>query len=95
MKLGADVGGTKTLLEARAGAFTLLRRRYENAAFADFDSLLATFLAELRAARPAPITAACFAVAGPVDSERAKLPNGANREAGQALLALSFSVRLS
>ena len=75
MKLGADVGGTKTLLEARAGAFTLLRKRYENALFASFDDLLGEFLAEVRDHHRAPVTAACLAVAGPVADGTATLTN--------------------
>lgn len=75
MKLGGDVGGTKTLLEARAGAFTLLRRRFENDGFPDFDALLETFLKEVRAHHRAPVTSACFAVAGPVVGSMARLTN--------------------
>ena len=75
MKLGADVGGTKTLLEARAGAFTLLRKRYENAHFASFGDLLGEFLAEVRNHHRAPVTAACLAVAGPVADGAASLTN--------------------
>ena len=73
MKIGADIGGTKTLLEARAGAFTLLRLRYENDAFPDFDTLLAHFLSELRTHHRAPVTATCLALAGPITGERARL----------------------
>lgn len=75
MKLGADVGGTKTLLEVRAGAFSLLRRRYNNDDFPDFDALLAAFLAEVRAHHRARVTAACLAVAGPVTAGRSQLTN--------------------
>jgi len=75
MKIGADIGGTKTLLEARAGAFTLLRLRYENDAFPDFDTLLAHFLSELRTHHRAPVTATCLARAGPITGERAQLNN--------------------
>ena len=75
MKIGGDVGGTKTLLEARAGAFTLLKKRYQNDDFPSFDALLAAFLAELRARHPAPVTATCLAVAGPVADQAASLTN--------------------
>ena len=75
MRLGGDVGGTKTLLEARAGAFTLLRRRYDNDAYASFDALLADFLADVRAHHRAAVTSACFAVAGPVEGGAARLTN--------------------
>jgi len=75
MKIGGDVGGTKTLLEARAGAFTLLKKRYENDDFPTFDALLAAFLDELRARHRAPVTATCLAVAGPVIDRAARLTN--------------------
>ena len=73
--LGADIGGTKTLLEARAGARCLLRRRYENDDFQDFDTLLARFLHELRGIEPLPVASACLAVAGPVAAQVVTLTN--------------------
>ena len=75
MKIGGDVGGTKTLLEARAGAFTLLKQRYQNDEFADFDALLAEFLSTLRQRHRAPVTATCLAVAGPIAAQAARLTN--------------------
>lgn len=73
--LGGDIGGTKTLLALadEAGAL-LLERRYASQDFPDFDTPFASFLAEARAAgHHAPIRAACFGVAGPVENNRAKL----------------------
>ena len=75
MKIGGDVGGTKTLLEARAGAFTLLKKRYENDDFPTFEALLAAFLDELRARHRAPVTVTCLAVAGPVTDQAVRLTN--------------------
>jgi glucokinase len=73
--LGADIGGTKTLFEARAGGRCLLRRRYENDDFRDFDTLLARFLHELRVIAPLPVASACLAVAGPVAAQVVTLTN--------------------
>lgn len=75
MKIGGDVGGTKTLLEARAGAFSLLKQRFDNNDFADFDALLAAFMGTLRQRHRAPVTATCLAVAGPVETQLARLTN--------------------
>lgn len=75
MILGADIGGTKTLLAAGGRGETLLTRRYANDDYAGFDALLADFLAELRATRQASIEHACLAVAGPVRANQASLTN--------------------
>jgi len=64
--LGADVGGTKSLLEARAGGTRLLQRRYENDDYASFDAVLAAFLHDLRHTCLGVIERACIAVAGPI-----------------------------
>lgn len=70
--LAADVGGTKTLLqrlEWRAQAWvTVLERRYESSLFPTFESLLREFGA-------ADCDAACFAVAGPVHHQVARVTN--------------------
>lgn len=66
MILGADVGGTKSLLEARAGATRLLQRRYENDDYPDFDTVLGDFLRALRGTCLGVIERACIAVAGPI-----------------------------
>lgn len=72
MILGGDLGGTKTLLalaEIVAGRPQIIRsQRYASADFADFDSLLADFLAGAPA-----VSAAAFGVAGPTDGRTAKL----------------------
>ncbi len=79
MILGADVGGTKSLLEARAGGTRLLRRRYENDAYANLDAVLDSFLRELRGTCLGVIERACIAVAGPLvgapGAQRATLTN--------------------
>ncbi|HMM76581.1 MAG TPA: glucokinase [Gammaproteobacteria bacterium] len=79
MILGADVGGTKSLLEARAGSTRLLQRRYENDDYASFDAVLDDFLRELRRTCLGLIERACIAVAGPIagagTSQRATVTN--------------------
>ena len=76
MILCGDIGGTKTLLGlARDGEF-VVDRRYANADFADFASLLAAFFAETRT-DPALIAGGCLALAGPIadDGGSARLTN--------------------
>ncbi len=73
--LGADIGGTKTLLEARVGGRRIFLRRFENDDFASFDELLARFLADLRKVASDPVASACLAVAGPVVAQSAVLTN--------------------
>lgn len=75
MIIGADIGGTKTLLEARVGGTRVLQRRYEGDEHASFDDVLAAFLRELRATCLGPIERACFAVAGPVEARQATVTN--------------------
>lgn len=80
--LAADVGGTKTLLalaELADGRLRLLQeRRYDSGGYADFESIVADFLARL-APEQRRIRHACFAVAGPVmtagGSEVARITN--------------------
>lgn len=70
--IAGDVGGTKTLLrcvEATGGVSA--EKRFDSAAFRSFDRVLETFLREC----PAPVDAACFAVAGPVLGARAEITN--------------------
>jgi glucokinase len=73
--LGGDIGGTKTLLAlAEPGGAPRFERRYTSLEFPVFDTLLAAFLEEARAAGfDAPIQAAAFGVAGPVAGNRAQL----------------------
>lgn len=92
MILGADVGGTKTLLEARAGGTRVLQWRYENDAYPSFEALLDAFLHELRATCLGTIEHACIAVAGPVAgavpaSQRATVTNRPDWQLDAAALA--------
>lgn len=72
-----DIGGTKTLLQAaeiRDGqARELFSRRYDNHKFATFSEILQDFLN--RTGERNFLLAACFAVAGPVVTQQAKLTN--------------------
>jgi len=73
--LAGDIGGTKTLLQLSDGAGRVWREeRLESGAFADLASLIEAFLGA-----DAPPTAACLAVAGPVEGgpegQRARLTN--------------------
>jgi glucokinase len=63
--LGADIGGTKTLLGLAQDGKLVVDRRYANADFPDFTSLLATFFANTQT-DPSLITVGCLAVAGPI-----------------------------
>jgi len=77
MKIVAgDIGGTKVLLQlvdaSQAGRTVLAEQRYESNAYATFDAMLDAFVKENV---PAPIDAACFAVAGPVFADRAEVTN--------------------
>ncbi len=79
MILAGDIGGTKSLLALyeggpREAAFEL---RLASAEFADFESLLARFLAEAHAALGAAprIDAGCFGIAGPVRGEHVRVTN--------------------
>ena len=71
MILAGDIGGTKTLLHAVDRGRTVAEQRYESAAWATFDELVADFLRRLNE----PVDAACFAVAGPVWEGRAEITN--------------------
>lgn len=91
MILGADVGGTKTLIQA--GSFDRgrwrprLSRRYRNGDYAQFGAILRTFLRELQAkvSRSARIERACLAVAGPVQGGYVEMTNRAWRIDAAAL----------
>jgi glucokinase len=77
MKIVAgDIGGTKVLLQlvdaSQSGRTVLAEQRYESNAYATFDAMLDAFVKEHV---PAPIDAACFAVAGPVFADRAEVTN--------------------
>ncbi len=76
MILGGDIGGTKTLLGLAHEGQIISDRRYANADFADFSSLLADFFAATQT-DPARITGGCLALAGPISDDRrtARLTN--------------------
>jgi glucokinase len=70
--LAGDIGGTKTLLRLADGHDTVDEKRFESGAYATFSGMLGEFLSAHRADA---IRSACFAVAGPVIGERAKVTN--------------------
>lgn len=72
MLIGGDIGGTKVLLGLEQDGRLITHRRYASADFADFDTLLATFLAET-GTDPSHITAGCLAVAGPIADDGRKV----------------------
>ena len=76
MILCGDIGGTKTLLGVAQDGRLLEHRRYANADFPDFGSLLATFFSDTRT-DPARLDGACLALAGPIadDGASARLTN--------------------
>jgi glucokinase len=80
--LAGDIGGTKTLLQLLelpedGSKHFLFERRFESAAYADFSLIVKEFLrsAECMPAATAPISAACFGVAGPIRGEVASITN--------------------
>ncbi len=69
MFLGADIGGTKTLLALGDASGPRWQRRYDNDAHASPAALLAGFLRDAAAAGfDSPPAATCLALAGPVAS---------------------------
>ena len=76
LHLGADIGGTKTLLGLARDDELLVSRRYANADFPDFGTLLAAFFSETQT-DPLLITGGCLALAGPIadDGRKAVLTN--------------------
>jgi len=74
--LGADIGGTKTLLGLAQDGELVVDRRYANADFPDFESVLAAFFQATRTG-PSLIDGGCLAVAGPIadDGRKAELTN--------------------
>lgn len=86
--LAADIGGTKTWLQlasvghdgAHGGIKVALEQRYDSTAYASFDAMLREFLAQAASQGVEHIAAACFAVAGPVETltdnqQRARVTN--------------------
>lgn len=74
--LCADIGGTKTLLGLAADGELFVDRRYANADFQNFASVLAAFFAETQT-DPSLIEGGCLALAGPIadDGRQAALTN--------------------
>jgi glucokinase len=73
--LAGDIGGTKTLLQIRPADQSppvLLQKSYPSAAYAGLAEMLEVFLLEAGAR---DISAACFALAGPVLGRRVRLTN--------------------
>ncbi|MBZ0104918.1 MAG: glucokinase [Sulfuricella denitrificans] len=79
--LAGDVGGTKTLLQlaevVNGGFHSVYERRFESAAYSDFDSLVREFMrdAALSSTAARPVDAACFGVAGPIHGQSAAITN--------------------
>ncbi|MFA6015036.1 MAG: glucokinase [Gallionellaceae bacterium] len=73
--LSGDIGGTKTLLQvfsAGEAQAPLLQKSYPSAAYSGLEKIIAEFLQE---ANVRQITAACFALAGPVAGRKVVLTN--------------------
>jgi glucokinase len=72
-----DIGGTKTILQlaeiADGQIHERCTQRYDSTAFATFSGILEAFLKQTAA--PNPPAAACFAVAGPIADQQARLTN--------------------
>jgi len=77
MILAADVGGTKSLLALFDQGTPAFELRLASSEFPDFESLLARFLDEARAALGAAprIESACLGIAGPVRDELVRVTN--------------------
>lgn len=76
MILAGDIGGTKTLLGLAQGGRLVADRRYANADFPDFNTLLASFFATTQT-DPCRLEGVCLALAGPIadDGASARLTN--------------------
>ncbi len=76
MILCGDIGGTKTLLGLANGGQLVADRRYTNADFPDFGSLLASFFSDTQT-DSVQLAGACLALAGPIadDGTSARLTN--------------------
>jgi glucokinase len=74
--LCGDIGGTKTLLGLANGGQLVADRRYTNADFPDFGSLLASFFSDTQT-DSVQLAGACLALAGPIadDGTSARLTN--------------------
>ena len=76
MMLCGDIGGTKSLLGLTQDGAFVVDRRYANADFPDFSSVLAAFFADTRT-DSSLIRGGCLAIAGPIadDGRSARLTN--------------------
>lgn len=73
--LGADIGGTKTLLGMRQGGGVVDRiQRYDNSRFPDLATVLQDYLAGGTQLEPAR-TVVTLAIAGPVSGQRCQMTN--------------------
>ena len=73
--IAGDIGGTKTLLRMSAGEpprALLLQKSYASADYIGLADILDEFIREVGVSN---VTAACFALAGPVSGRRVKLTN--------------------
>ena len=89
--IAGDVGGTKTLLQlvtvSGGGRVVTVEQRYESGAFETFEAMLAEFMTLAAGS----VDAACFAVAGPVIGDSARLTN-LGWEMDASALAEQFSI---
>lgn len=95
MLLAGDLGGTRArlALAPEGAAPFVFERVYADAAFSDFEALLAHFLEEARQALGTVLpTVACIGVAGPVERNRVRLTNRPWTLDGDAL-ARRFGLR--
>ena len=72
--LAADIGGTNSTFALTAASGEVVTTRFDSQAFADFDGVLKALLAEV-GVNGSDISAACFAIAGPVTGETATVTN--------------------
>lgn len=92
MKLVADIGGTKTLLAVADGGVLSHQARYENVEFDSADTLLARYLETLPAATRGGLRRASLAVAGPVQTDSARVTNRPHWHLQKAALATLLGV---
>ena len=93
--IAGDIGGTKTLLQlvdvSGGGRVVTVEQRYESGAFKTFDAMLAEFMA----LAAGTVDGACFAVAGPVIGNTAKVTNLGWTMDAEALAAAFSIARVS
>lgn len=87
--LAGDIGGTKTLLRLfEAGGGVLAERRFDSAAYASLNQVVAAFLSDFPYLS---LAAACFGVAGPVEGGRANITN-LSWQIDEASIAAEFRI---